>query len=179
MRAHVCARLQSYTPRVLTSSPALQQCFSECPLLTARAGAAYVKGVQSTGTGACAKHFVGNDLETDRGTICVELGERALREVYLVPFEALCQGERVGEVEGEDVGEGGGGREGEEEGVGARGMAGGQVASVMTAYNRVNGHYAAESPLLREVVREEWRFRGFFVSDWWGNHRYDQRGWCV
>ena len=58
-------------------------------------------------------------------------------------------------------------------------MAGGQVASVMTAYNRVNGHYAAESPLLREVVREEWRFRGFFVSDWWGNHRYDQRGWRV
>src|SRR3954447_18200791 len=42
------------------------ECFSEDPLLTARMGAAYVRGVQAGGVAATVKHFVANDSETDR-----------------------------------------------------------------------------------------------------------------
>ncbi|MFJ3802826.1 beta-glucosidase [Streptomyces sp. NPDC090088] len=62
--------------------------FSEDPLLTARLGAAYVEGIQSRGVGACPKHYVGNESETDRTRYDVHVDERTLREVYLAPFEA-------------------------------------------------------------------------------------------
>ena len=65
------------------------ECFSEDPELTARLAVAYISGVQSIGVAACAKHFVCNDQEHERRTIDVRVDERTLREVYLVPFEAL------------------------------------------------------------------------------------------
>ena len=41
------------------------------------------------------------------------------------------------------------------------------VGAIMSAYNRVNGIYAGEQPhLLREVLKHEWGFRGFVMSDW-------------
>ncbi len=64
------------------------ECFSEDPLLTARVGAAFVRGVQSGGVAATAKHFIANDSETQRTTVDVRLDERTLREQYLVPFAA-------------------------------------------------------------------------------------------
>ena len=40
------------------------------------------------------------------------------------------------------------------------------VAAIMSAYNRVNGDYCAESAhLLREVLKGDWGFRGFVLSD--------------
>src|SRR5262249_49524223 len=39
--------------------------------------------------------------------------------------------------------------------------------SVMSAYNRLNGHYCAENPhLLHDILKGEWRFPGFVESDW-------------
>ncbi len=39
--------------------------------------------------------------------------------------------------------------------------------SIMTSYNRVNGIYANENAhLLQEILRDEWGFDGFAVSDW-------------
>ena len=44
-----------------------------------------------------------------------------------------------------------------------------RVASVMSAYNRVNGIHAAQHRwLLTEVLRDEWGFDGIVISDWWG-----------
>jgi len=41
------------------------------------------------------------------------------------------------------------------------------AASVMSAYNQVNGTYCGHSPaLLSEVLRDQWDFRGFVSSDW-------------
>ncbi|MGA4800021.1 beta-glucosidase family protein [Streptomyces lavendulocolor] len=67
------------------------ECFSEDPELTARTGAALIRGVQARGVAATAKHFVANDSETDRLGVDVRVPERALREVYLVPFEAAVE----------------------------------------------------------------------------------------
>jgi beta-glucosidase len=64
------------------------ECFSEDPHLSARLAAAYVAGVQSRGVATCVKHFVCNDSEFERHTISSEVGPRALREIYLPPFEA-------------------------------------------------------------------------------------------
>ncbi|MFG3102381.1 glycoside hydrolase family 3 C-terminal domain-containing protein [Streptomyces sp. NPDC048182] len=64
------------------------ECLSEDPELTGRIGAALIRGVQAHGVAATAKHYVANDSETDRLTVDVRVGERALREVYLAPFEA-------------------------------------------------------------------------------------------
>jgi beta-glucosidase len=110
------------------------ECFSEDPLVTARIGLAYVRGLQEAGVGACVKHFVANDSETQRMTLDARVGERALRELYLAPFDAIVR-------------EGG-------------------AWSVMAAYNGVNGHSMTESPLLREILHDEWGWDGVVMSDW-------------
>ena len=44
-------------------------------------------------------------------------------------------------------------------------------AAVMCSYNRVNGDYACEnSYLLTEVLKKDWNYRGFVLSDWGGTH---------
>lgn len=43
--------------------------------------------------------------------------------------------------------------------------------SVMTSYNKVNGDYGSENQyLLTDVLKNEWGFDGFVVSDWGGTH---------
>ena len=45
------------------------------------------------------------------------------------------------------------------------------VWSVMAAYNRVDGTYCSEHPvLLHQVLREEWGFDGVVMSDWFATH---------
>jgi beta-glucosidase len=61
--------------------------FSEDPLLTGKLAAAYVRGMQSRGVGACVKHLVANDAETERQTVDNQVDEATLREVHLLPFE--------------------------------------------------------------------------------------------
>ncbi|MDQ0580773.1 beta-glucosidase H [Streptomyces rishiriensis] len=70
------------------------EAYSEDPHLTGVIGAGYVNGVQSGGVGTTVKHFVANDAETDRFTVNNLVGERALRELYLAPFEAIVTNAR-------------------------------------------------------------------------------------
>lgn len=63
--------------------------FSEEPVLAGVLGAAWTKGLQSTGTASVVKHLVCNDSETDRDMMNAVVDERTLREIYLLPFE-MC-----------------------------------------------------------------------------------------
>lgn len=63
------------------------EAFSEDPLLTGELAAAFVDGAQANGVAATPKHYVANDSETDRFTVDVLVSDRALRELYLAPFE--------------------------------------------------------------------------------------------
>jgi len=113
------------------------ECFSEDPVLTGKLAIAYIEGVQNNGVVATIKHFVCNEVEYERNTCSSEVDERALRELYLVPFE---YGVRVA-----------------------------GVLALMTAYNRVNGRFVTnDSRLLGEILRKEWGFSGFVMTDWGG-----------
>ena len=65
----------------------LFEAYSEDPLLTGKLAAAYVRGLQELGVGACLKHLVANESETDRNTVNCVVDEATLRELYLLPFE--------------------------------------------------------------------------------------------
>ena len=47
----------------------------------------------------------------------------------------------------------------------------GKAKSIMTSYNEVNGTYANENKhLVQEILRGEWGFDGFVVTDWGGSN---------
>ena len=113
--------------------------FSEDPELAGDVGAAEIRGIQSQGVIADAKHFAANNQETDRLTVNAVVGERALREIYTAQFEKAVKD--------------------------------GGVRSVMCAYNQVNGAYACQNPhLLTDILKRDWGFGGFVLSDWFANH---------
>ncbi len=112
--------------------------FSEDPVHAGLLGAAFISGVQSQNVMATAKHYVGNESETERYTASSEIDERSLREIYLLPFEYAVKK--------------------------------GKVATLMTGYPRLNGSFVPEqSYYLDTVLRKEWGFDGFVMSDWFAN----------
>ncbi|RSM09104.1 hypothetical protein CDV31_007871 [Fusarium ambrosium] len=113
--------------------------FSEDPLLSGVLAGHYVRGLQASGVSATMKHFACNDMESARMAVDIQVTERALREVYLLPFMIAVE------------------------------MANPRL--FMTAYNKINGTHAPENEhLLQEILRDEWKWDGLVVSDWFGSY---------
>lgn len=70
---------------------------SEDPYLSSVLSVGYTKGVQDNGVAVCVKHFALNNQETNRGSVNVIVSPRAMREIYLPPFEAaIVEGNAYG-----------------------------------------------------------------------------------
>ena len=111
----------------------------EDPYLAASIIYDYVSGMQSTGTLACAKHFLGNQTEFYRRRSNSIIDERAIMEIYTPAFKAAI-----------DAG----------------------VATVMTAYNQLNGEWTGQSKyVITDLLRGTLGFKGMVMSDW--NSIYD------
>jgi beta-glucosidase len=72
--------------------------FGEDPFLASRMAVADIKGIQSQGVIATAKHFMGNNQEWDRHRISSDMDERTMREIYLPAFEASVREAHVGAI---------------------------------------------------------------------------------
>ncbi|KAG9195801.1 beta-glucosidase [Alternaria panax] len=113
--------------------------YSEDPFLSGMLAANYVNGLKDKHIGAAIKHLVCNDQEHERMAVNTIITQRALREIYLLPFMLATRHSNP--------------------------------VAIMTAYNRVNGvHVAEDRSILRDIVRNEWRWDGLFVSDWFGTY---------
>jgi beta-glucosidase len=88
----------------------------EDPYLGSQLVVPLVEAMQQQGVWANVKHFVCNDEEYRRENIDIEVDERALREIYLPPFEAA--------------------------------VTQGDAATVMAAFNPVNGAFCSQNPIL-------------------------------
>ncbi|KAJ3947861.1 uncharacterized protein N0V96_002097 [Colletotrichum fioriniae] len=113
--------------------------YSEDPVLSGILAGNYVNGVQESGVSATLKHFVCNDLESERMAVNAIVTDRAMREIYLFPFMIAVEM--------------------------------GKPRAIMTAYNQVNGVHAAESKkILQDILRDEWKWDGLVMSDWFGTY---------
>jgi beta-glucosidase len=108
--------------------------FGEDPFLSGTMSVAEIKAIQAKGLIGMAKHYVGNEQETNRQTIQETVDRQAMRELYLLPFEMSVKD--------------------------------GKVASVMCAYNYLNGVSSCENKeTLTDILRNDWGFTGYVQSD--------------
>jgi beta-glucosidase len=61
--------------------------FSEYPLLAGRLASQVIQGLQHQNVAATIKHFFANEQQTQGTPVNETISERALREIYLRPFE--------------------------------------------------------------------------------------------
>ncbi|SPN99507.1 related to beta-glucosidase [Cephalotrichum gorgonifer] len=70
----------------------------EDPVLAGEGAAALVRGIQSTGVQATAKHYVGNDQEHKRNAVQSIITDRALREIYALAFQICIRDSSPGAI---------------------------------------------------------------------------------
>lgn len=131
--------------------------YSEDGYLSGIMAAYLTKGMQSKGVFPFLKHFALNDQETDRNGVTTWATEQTMREIYLKAFQLAI------DVNSTDLFD-------DANYVGHRGALG-----VMSSFNRVGTTWAGASyPLLTNVLRNEWGFKGIVVTDWYNGGYMDQ-----
>lgn len=111
--------------------------FSEDPYLTAIAAVYEIRGMQAKGVIANVKHYAFNDEEAARNGIGIWLNEQEAREIMLLPFEyALSSAEGMGNAH-----------------------------AVMSGFNRVGTDWAGADAELLGIMRDEWGFDGYCITD--------------
>lgn len=131
--------------------------YSEDGYLSGIMAAYLTKGMQSKGVFPFIKHFALNDQETDRNGVTTWATEQTMREIYLKAFQLAI------DVNSTDLFE-------DENYVGHRGALG-----IMSSFNRIGTTWAGASyPLLTNVLRNEWGFKGIVVTDWYNGGYMDQ-----
>ena len=130
--------------------------FSEDPILSAYHLINEVNGCASQGLIVTIKHFAMNDEEeydNDRSRVSIWANEQAMREIYLKPFEMAVKQCRM-ELKYVDD-------EGNSQIKVMRG-----ATSIMGCMNYLGTIWGGGSyALLTEVLRNEWGFEGFVVTD--------------
>lgn len=111
--------------------------FSEDPLITGLIASAVIKGLHNANKYGSLKHLMLNNQENRRFENEVWASNRAIREIYLRPFEIAIK------------------------------KANAQV--IMSSYNYINGYHSLSHPTLFKLIREEFNFKGIFISDWWAH----------
>lgn len=110
--------------------------YSEDANMSYLCGAAQVKAMQEGGVIAAIKHFAANDQETNRHGVATFMNEQGFRQGSLRCFEGALR---------DDVGGG---------------------LGTMTCFNRVGATAgAASEALLKQVLRNEWGFKGVNLTD--------------
>jgi len=118
----------------------------EDPYLTGKLGAAIINGIQSRHVIATPKHFVANNQETLRLGDAPSYAAIDVRVGERALREIYYPAFRAAVTQA-------------------------HAGAMMCSYNQVNGIYACENPALDAVLRREWGFDGFVVSDWYFAHR--------
>ena len=85
------SRPKPETNFIVNHLPPLSCAAGEDPYLGFRMAQPLVRGIQSQGVVANAKHYVGNNQETDRGSVSANIDERTLHQIYLMPFEGAIR----------------------------------------------------------------------------------------
>lgn len=124
--------------------------YSEDPVLSGKIAAYVAKGVAENGVSVCLKHFAGNDQEWYRRGLHTPAseaqGENKDAANTIVSERAL----REVTLKPFEIA-----------------VKSGQVMCVMSAFNKINGKYcAASDELLTGILRGEWHYEGFVVTDW-------------
>ncbi|HWP05516.1 MAG TPA: glycoside hydrolase family 3 C-terminal domain-containing protein [Polyangiaceae bacterium] len=117
-----------------------QDAYGEDPYQVGRMGTAFVAGVQRH-VGACAAHFIGNQVERMRSQDNALVDEQSLRDIYARPFEAVV-------------------RDG---GVACVLAAYNRVNGIKSTVNE----HLLRDVLKAPVEQGGFGFRGFVLSDWW------------
>lgn len=113
--------------------------YSEDPLVSGKIAAAVIRGAQKYPVSTCVKHFAANNQETSRW----DKDDSVMSERVL--REIYLRGFEIAVKEG-------------------------NPHSMMTSYNPLNGKQTATNrELLVNILREEWGFDGFVVTDWEGD----------
>ena len=141
--------------------------YSEDSFLSGEFGYQAVNGAAQKGMYAFLKHFALNDQEThrDHRGIVTWAEEQAIREIYLKPFEMVLEDNTVDIEVNVPVKDENGNIIGYEEEREVKTVP--AATAIMSSFNRIGPTWAGGNyNLLTEVLRNEWGFNGFVLTDY-------------